>query len=223
MNEPPTASEREAQMEGTGADRFTCRLCGCVHRVVPLAPSERALCVQCGSILVKGARFGRDTALAFTVTALLLAIPAGLMPIATVGKLGSERIGSLLTSVTALWNADMRGLAFWVLVCGELAPLFLLGALAGVLVPARLGKSSRAVEPLNRVAHSVQHWAMPEVQVLAVLVAFTKLGSLVDVKIGPGLWCYAAMSVATLMAWRTFELDAPVPTTRPARPITASS
>jgi paraquat-inducible protein A len=46
---------------------------------------------------------------------------------------------------------------------------------------------------------------MPEVQVLAVLVAVVKIGSVVHIAIGPGLWCYAGMSMAILLALRSFH------------------
>jgi len=49
---------------------------------------------------------------------------------------------------------------------------------------------------------------MPEVQVLAVLVAIAKLGSLITIRTGPGFWCYGAMSVALLIAFRSFDLEA---------------
>jgi uncharacterized paraquat-inducible protein A len=60
---------------------------------------------------------------------------------------------------------------------------------------------------LRRWAHAIEYWAMPEVQVLGVMVAFFKLGDLVNLTVGPGLWCYGATSLLTLMAWRRFHLQ----------------
>jgi paraquat-inducible protein A len=182
-------------------------MCGREHRPVPLAPGERALCVRCDTVLAQGSRLGPDTALAFTITGLLLAIPAAFQPFITAGKLGNERVGLLFTGVGGLWDNGMHLLAVWVLLCGALVPVALLVTLAGLLLPARFGRPPVQPELLSRAARALGHWAMPEVQVLAVLVALMKLGRLVNVTIGPGFWCYSAMSFALLLAWRSFELQ----------------
>ena len=189
----------------TPADPLACRWCGHVHHRVPLAPGQRALCARCGGLLEKRGRFGPDAALAFVLTGIVLAIPAAMLPLITVDKLRNERIGFLATGPHALWDYEMRWLAIWVFLCGTVAPLVLLGTLAGLLVPARLGWRVVGARLLDRVAHAVEHWAMPEVHILAVLVALSKLGTLVSVHIGPGFWCYAGMSAVILLAWRTFE------------------
>lgn len=190
---------------------LTCRLCGHEHQPISLAPGDRAYCVRCGTVLASRSRFGPDVAIAFTVTGLILALPAMLLPFITASKLGRTRPGLLFTGVEGLWSHNMPLLAIWVCLCGAVVPLALLATLAGLLVPERLGQPPPQSRLLWSTAHALAHWAMPEVQVLAVLVALMKLGTLINVTIGAGFWCYAAMSGALLFAWHNFELSALAP------------
>ena len=194
-----------------------CPVCGQAHRTVALKSREQAACVRCGTLLATSDIGKSDAALAFTLTAWILIVPAALQPFVTVSKFGNQRISLALSGVGGLWDNEMPLLAAWVLVCGALAPLLLLAILVAFLIPARWRATPGRFSGLRRAGRWVQHWAMPEVQVLAVLVAFFKLGSVVNVAVGPGFWCYAAMSVALLLAWRNFNSDLVESTSRGLR------
>jgi paraquat-inducible protein A len=87
--------------------------------------------------------------------------------------------------------------------------MVLLGILVAILVPAQMSWPYRSSLFLARAAHSMAYWAIPEVQVLAVLVALTKLGSAVNVTICAGFWFYCGMTVALIFAWGSFTLSPP--------------
>ncbi len=152
-------------------------------------------------------RLGRQAALAFALAGLILAIPAALLPFVTLGKFGRERTTILTDSFQGFWAHGFESLGIWVLLCGVLAPIGLLTLLVAVLSTDRHPALQNLNRQLRRWAHGVEYWAMPEVQVLGVMVAFFKLGDVVQVFVGPGLWCYGAMSLFTLLAWRRFNLQ----------------
>lgn len=187
-------------------NHVTCPVCGRVHHAIVVRTGERALCADCDSPLPRTA--GRpDTALAFTITALILALPAMQLPLVVVRKFGAEHASYLWTGIRALWQQGMPLLSVWVALCGIAVPLALLATLL-LLVFAPAPADTRSTAPFwRRAAQALQHWSMPEVQVLAVLVAFVKIGALVHVTPGAGLWFYGAMTLAMLFAWRSSESE----------------
>jgi hypothetical protein len=60
-----------------------CPLCGQSHSVPFLKSGQRALCVQCGTVMAERGRLGPDAALVFAFTGLVLAIPSLLLPFVT--------------------------------------------------------------------------------------------------------------------------------------------
>lgn len=193
-------------------NRLTCYLCGHEHLSVRLAPGQKAVCVRCDAVLAKGSRFGPDTALAFSLAGLALSLPATFLPFISAGKLGDLRISHLLTGVGGLWDHGMPGTGTVVLICGCLLPVALLASLAVLHAHASPGLRERAdFAGLYRTARALEHWAIPEVQVLAVLVALTKLGRVVDISIGPGFWCYCGVAASLLVAESSFDFDTTSP------------
>lgn len=185
---------------------LVCPLCGQHHRIVRLRRGDRAFCGRCGAVLATRGFLGADAPFALTLTSLFLAVPAAMLPWVTVATLGERRASPLFGAVEGLWHYDMRLLAVWVFLCGAIAPLCLLLLLTSALLRARVLPENPLSGALERAARFVQSWAMPEVQILGVLVAFFKLGDIVDVDVGPGLWCYGAMSLAMILAWRGYSL-----------------
>ena len=156
--------------------------------------------MRCNHPLTKGRRGGKHAPAALALTGLILAAPAALLPFMTIEKFGSARSGNFLTGVASLNENGMPFLAVWVLVCGGFAPLLLLAAIAA---------GRHYPDHAQRWGRVLAHWAMPEVYVLAVLVALTRLGRIVQVEVNAGLWCYTAMSLALLAAWQAFRLSLP--------------
>lgn len=156
--------------------------------------------MRCDTRLVVAPRGGPHTPIAFALAGVIFAVPAALLPFITVEKFGNVRVGDFLSSVHHLHEHGMPFLAIWVLVCGGLAPLALLVAL--LFSNHHAGRVRRAGETLS-------HWSMSEVYVLGVFIALTRLGSIVEVELNAGFWCYTAMSLALLSAWHAFRLQPP--------------
>jgi paraquat-inducible protein A len=201
---------------------LTCHLCGLDHQSVELKPGQKAACSRCDTVLAVGSRFGPDAPLCFAVTGLIFAVPAVVLPVMSAEKLGDERVSWLLTGVDALWGGRMRALSVVVLLTGAVLPVVLLASLALLHAPARFGfgRQRAGREGLARLVEFLGHWAIPEVQVLALLVAMVKLGDSLAMTIGPGFWCYAGMGLALLLARYSFALAAPA--RKPASRIPAS-
>jgi paraquat-inducible protein A len=195
---------------------LTCRLCGQEHRPIRLAPGEKAYCTRCNTMMAKESRSGSAAPLVFSLTGLILAVPALLLPLISAGKFGDERVSLLFTGVAYLWENGMRLLACLVLLCGAVLPVALLATVAILHAPDRIRWHISNMRFLSHAARIMERWAFPEVQVLAVLVALMKMGSVVEVSIGPGFWCYCGMALSLVLAQRSFDYDPYIPLASPS-------
>lgn len=135
-------------------------------------------------------------ALAWSLAGLCLLLTSTRLPFVSAEKFGQGNDGRMFSGAVSLWQQGQGALATLVALCGFLVPLALLLVLAAAAL-------SPAWRPhLHRWARRLESWSMPEVRVLAIVVAFTKLSALVTAVPAAGLWCYGAAAVCTLLAAR---------------------
>ncbi|AOS43638.1 Inner membrane protein YebS [Lacunisphaera limnophila] len=151
-------------------------------------------------------------ALAWSLTGLILLLVSLQLPFVAAAKFGRTNEGRMFSGIASLWHQGHVLLAALVAFCGLVAPLLLLGSLTWLaLRPGGAGG-----HPLRRFARWLEPWSMPDVRLLAILVAFVKLSALVEAAPAAGLWCYGATAVCTLLALRALP-SAPAETNdRPA-------
>jgi paraquat-inducible protein A len=181
-----------------------CHCCGMIQHRPVLKPGERALCRRCKTPVAGGKPPENRLSAALSVSALLFYPPAMLLPMLKIEKLGHAHQDSLLSGVSTLFAEGylLVGaivLAFSVMLPPlKLAALLLLSGRFSRWPEARRALVFRAVEMLGR-------WGMLDVMIVAVLVAFVKLGDLVNITAGPGLLSFALLVLLSLFAGFTFN------------------
>lgn len=194
----------EAVLEGSP---LACPWCGQLHTRVRLRPGDTVRCVRCDAPIAQGRASNWIVTLAWVLTGLALWLPAMVLPIARVSQLGSVHESRLITGVFGLWNHGLPWVAILTVLAGIAAPLLLMLALTVVLVPIVFERPTARLRFVVGWLHQFQLWSLPEVGLLAVLVAFIKLDALAQAVPAPGLWCYGAMAFALVIAWRRFDID----------------
>src|ERR1700694_4248102 len=115
---------------------------------MPPVPADAvAECARCEHGFAPPARGSIDTALALTIAALLLFLPAALLPLMQVTAFGLPRSDWLATGVEALLNNGFSSLGVLVFMFSIAIPLFYLGLMIWVLGAIRFG----AAAPLGRL------------------------------------------------------------------------
>jgi paraquat-inducible protein A len=186
------------------AELIACADCGLVQLLPPVPADAIAECVRCKRAFAPPARGSIDTALALTLAALLLLLPATLLPLMQVTSFGVQRRNWLPTGVEALWNDGFASLSAVVFVFSIAIPFVYLGLMTCVLGGIRM----RAGAPIGRLFRwtaALRPWVMIEVYLVGCCVAYTRLESVGSVSVGAGGWCLLAATLAAVLA--SLKLD----------------
>ncbi|MGF1639993.1 MAG: paraquat-inducible protein A [Rhodospirillales bacterium] len=184
---------------------IACHECGQLHRVNAVPERGGARCVRCGSGLYKAKRNSVERSLVLTVAALILFTLAVSFPFMSFALEGRVQEANLFTGVVELYRQGLWPLAALVLCVMVLFPLLKLLAGLYVLLPMWLDRRPAHAAGVFRLVETLHPWAMMEVFLLGVLVAYVKLVEMATVELGIALYSFAALIV--VMVWSETSLD----------------
>jgi paraquat-inducible protein A len=177
------------------------RLIGCseCRRVVHAEEGDR--CVRCAHHL--SVRKGSlDRVWALLVAAVLLYIPANVLPVMTVKRMAKWGPTTILNGVVELARDHLWPLAVLVLLASIIIPIFKLASLAGLLVMThqRSPLLLKARTRLFRFIKFVGRWSMIDIFMLSVLVGVVHFGPIASVLPGAGAVAFCAVVLLTMAA-----------------------
>lgn len=202
LNGAPAA---DAPPLGRALGLWHCECCGLVSQARPQVAHPR--CPRCLFELHDRKPYSLQRSLAFVVAALLLYIPANLLPVmGTASALGDSE-HTILGGIAELWHAGSWELAVIVFIASIAVPLLKIAALLVLLVTAARRSRWRQLERarLFRLVESVGHWSMLDVFVVVVLVGMVRFGAFASVSPEPGLLAFGGVVIATMLASSSFD------------------
>ena len=183
----------------SGARVLGCPDCGAIQQLPVLSRGESARCGRCASVLERSRATSTGAAAALAVATFLMLIPANLLPLYRVELLAGSRASHVTSGVHLFWAQHMPLPAIVMLVFVLILPLLRFGLLAMVLGAIHFGRGSPKFGPSFRVAQTLAVWAMPEVMLLGIYVAYGRLSALFDLRVGGGAFFMAAAVVTSLL------------------------
>lgn len=182
---------------------LACHTCGLLSR-----PSAHgAWCPRCGAHLHfrKTDSIGRTWA--FLVAAVILYVPANVLPVMYTSSLFGAQTDTILSGVVYLWVSGSWPLAVVVFVASILVPLAKIFALAFLTISVQIRSTWQPQQRtrLYRMVELVGRWSMLDIYVIAILVALVQLKALATIKAGPAAFAFAAVVVLTMLAAMNFD------------------
>jgi len=182
-----------------------CPGCGQFQVVPALGPDMRSNCIRCGTPLRLTRADPLDRSLALNVAALVLFAILWLTMLMKVSTAGIVHETTLASGPIELVARGLWPLALAVALTTVVAPLIRLTGIIYVLVGLKLSAPPPNMRGVFRLVRYMKTWAMLEVLLLGVFVAYTKLGDLVNIEIGPAVYALGLYSI--VIVWAETALD----------------
>lgn len=201
-----------------------CPDCGLVQCVPVLRPGHVAACERCNAVLWRRRREPTERALAMAVAGLICYLLLLGTPLLGVIVGGHQRDSMIAALPRGFEQEGMLFLAALVLVTLIVAPFARIALTVLVLGGLQRRARPSLLAQLARLRTVIGPWSMPEVFLLGLFVAYTRLGAIAPVHLGAaafglcGLVLAKVASVALLDEHAMWERIAPTPPLRPGRP-----
>jgi paraquat-inducible protein A len=177
------------------------------HHCRHLQGKEHSHCIHCGAHLEQRHAHSLIFTFFYTLTALLLIIPANLTPMMIVSTLGSSSGSTIMGGVIYFLDEGDYALAAIIFIASIAVPFFKLAVLFFLLWISFFKQT--ALAPLGtklfKIIHAIGKWSMLDVFVVGLIVSMVQFGELTTIAAGPAAISFCLAVVFTIIASNTFD------------------
>ncbi|MDR2309119.1 MAG: paraquat-inducible protein A [Paucimonas sp.] len=192
-------------MRAIDAGILICNECHELNRREGQSTSQT--CTRCGATVHVRRPNSIVRTWALLITAMILYIPANVLPIMTVSALGQGSPDTIMSGVITLMKHGMLPIAAVVFIASILVPTFKLVGIALLLYSVQRHQplSARQRILMYRFIEFIGRWSMLDIFVIAILVAVVNFGRIASVEANLGAVAFATVVILTMLAALTFD------------------
>jgi len=179
----------------------------CQLLVKPSQDDTHNICPRCGAHLHLRKTNSLARTWALICAAIILYIPANILPITITSSLGTTQADTIISGVIYFAQSGSWEIALVIFVASVFVPFAKLIILIFLLISVQFRSTWKPVDRtrLYRLTELVGRWSMVDIYVVTILVALVKLGAIVTIEAGPAAVYFAAVVVITMFAAESFD------------------
>ena len=182
-----------------------CHVCGLVSR--SQGDEDGLRCPQCNSVLHSRVPNSLARTWALLLTAMILYIPANLLPMMETTYLGEVTTDTIISGVLLFIEEGDWLVAGIIFSASIMIPILKMSSLLYLLISVHrrcaVRKRQRAL--LYRVTELVGRWSMVDVFVVGLLTALVHMGLISNIYPGMGIMAFAGVVILTMLAALSFD------------------
>jgi paraquat-inducible protein A len=198
---------RPTDFTAADAGLLSCLTCGLLSH--PASDEEDAsACPRCGRRLHLRKPYSMLRSWTFLVAAIVLYLPANLLPIMeTESLVMGSHVDTIMSGIVLLWKSGSWPLAVIVFIASIMVPLLKMLSLLTILIAVHRGVSVHChdLAKLYRLLEIIGRWSMLDIFVVAILVTLVQLQLVANVTPGKGALAFGAVVVLTMLATMSFD------------------
>lgn len=181
-------------------------ICPRCHKLNP-AVLGRHRCSRCHAYFYQRKPRSIEYTIAWTIAALVMFIPANMLPIMVVTTLGETEASTILEGIAKFITLGMYPVAVIVFIASFIVPLAKILGLVILVMGVREGEGLKSKQRtrLYFLVEFLGPWSMLDVFVVTLMAAVVKLGFLTSIEAGAGITYFTLMVIFTMFAAESFD------------------
>ena len=204
---PPAVSGSDMAVEHL-SHLHECRDCGLMQVIPSLEIGTRAQCDRCNAVLRRRKANPLNRALVCTIAAAVLFTFCLFEPFLEMSVIGRREVATIFTGPAKLEAFGMWELTLVVLTVLVVMPVLKMLLMMTVLIGVKARPVHAWLPAIFGWLHLIGPWAMVEVFLLGVFVAYTRLAAIATVQVGPALIALGGVMAAMTAADAALDHEA---------------